>query len=137
MLVKSFSFLLEFKIPFELRFTTFSQKKPPKNPGNESLWLFQKSVTLLNLRYSLISVAAGNHKLVIEFIYYFLLATYRNKNNTVVQARTFAKVKMIFRMIIPSTRRNQTEVQTLGKLGPHLYPCEKPDPILFLNEKPS
>ena len=81
-------------------------------------------------------MAAGNHKLVIEFIYYFLLATYRNKN-TVVQARTFAKVKMIFRMIIPSTRRNQTEVQTLGKLGPHLYPCEKLDPILFLNEKPS
>ena len=37
MLVESFSFLQEFKIPFEIRFTTFSQKKIPKNPEDKSL----------------------------------------------------------------------------------------------------
>ena len=38
MLVESFSFLQEFKIPFEIRFTTFSQKKMSKYPENKSLW---------------------------------------------------------------------------------------------------
>ena len=64
MLVESFSFLQEFKILFELRFTTFSQKKIPKNLENKSLRLLQKLVNLLNLGYLLISVAPGNHNLV-------------------------------------------------------------------------
>ena len=34
---ENFSFLQEFKISFELRFTTFSQKKISKNPKNKSL----------------------------------------------------------------------------------------------------
>ena len=38
MLVESFSFLQEFKSPFEMRFTTFSQKKMPKYPENKWLW---------------------------------------------------------------------------------------------------
>ena len=38
MLVESFSFCQEFKIPFEILFTTFSQKKMSKYPENKSLW---------------------------------------------------------------------------------------------------
>ena len=64
MLVESFSFLQEFRISFELRFTTFSQKKKTKNLENASLWLLQKLIILLSLGYLLISVAPGNHKLV-------------------------------------------------------------------------
>ena len=59
---EKFSFLQEFKISFELRFTTFSQKKISKNPKNKPLSLQQKLITLLNLEYLLISVAPGNHK---------------------------------------------------------------------------
>ena len=53
------------------------------------------------------------------FIYYFLLASCRNKNNTVFQAHEYAKVKLkysewqIFQ--VPSKRRNQIQVETLGK----------------------
>ena len=58
------SFLQEFKIPFEIHFMTFSQKKIPKNPENKSLCLPQKLVTLLNLEYSVVSVAPGHHNLI-------------------------------------------------------------------------
>ena len=57
MLVESFSFLQEFKISLELRFTTFSQKKQKKiakNPEKKSLSLLHKLVTLLSLRYLLV-----------------------------------------------------------------------------------
>ena len=59
-----FFFPSRIKILFELRFTTFSQKKIPKNLKNKSLRLLQKLVHLLNLGYLLISVAPANHNLV-------------------------------------------------------------------------
>ena len=59
MLVEGFSFPQEFKISFEIRFTTFSLKKNAKISRKKSL------VTLLNLVYLLILADTGNRKFII------------------------------------------------------------------------
>ena len=61
MLMESFYFLQEFKIPFEIRFTTFKRKCQNIQKTNHSE---QKLVTLFNLVYLLILMATDNHKLV-------------------------------------------------------------------------
>ena len=59
------------------------------------------------------------------FIYYFLLATCRNKNNVVFQAHEYARVTLhysewqIFQ--VPSKRRNQIQVETLAKKWALIY----------------
>ena len=90
-LVESFSFLQEFKIPFELRFTTFSQKKMPKNPEKQIILTTTKIGYFA--QFGIFADISGSSKSQISLLIYFLFS-YRNKNNAIVQAHTCAKAKL-------------------------------------------
>ena len=128
-LVESFSFLQEFKIPFELRFKTFIhsfihsfiQKKKKIQKINHSdcykNWLLSSIWDMCWYQ----SLQSQISLLIYLFVYYFLMANCRNKNNTVFQGHTWAKVKLeyskwqIFQ--VPFAHRNETWVRNLGKTG--------------------
>ena len=117
-------FLLEiFDISFELRFTTFSQKKISKISRKWITLTATKLVTLLNLGYLLILVVSGNHKLVSLFIIF--CRQLAETKNVVFQAHEYARVTLhysewqIFQ--VPSKRRNQIQVETLAKKWALIY----------------
>ena len=110
------------------------------------LWLLQKLFISFNLGCLVTSVAPDNRKLICLLIHYLLLINWRNKNNAFFQAHKLPKLNFniqngkffidsVQNIHLPSTKRNQSQVQTLG---PQLLnPCEKTEPMLLLDSKPS